>query len=97
LLSRTFVEVGVGTGWTVYPPLSSIPAHSGAAVDLGIFSLHLAGISSLFGCNQLLLLQFIIMRVYRMDLFEMPLFVLVNTCFYSNFTFIIFTCFSKWV
>jgi cytochrome c oxidase subunit I len=74
LILSSLVEVGVGTGWTVYPPLSGIEFHSGASVDLAIFSLHLSGLGSLLGAMNFITTIFN-MRIARMTLHNMPLFV----------------------
>lgn len=74
LIMSSLVETGVGTGWTVYPPLSSIEFHSGASVDLAIFSLHLSGAASLLGAINFIC-TILNMRVNRMELHGMPLFV----------------------
>jgi heme/copper-type cytochrome/quinol oxidase subunit 1/heme/copper-type cytochrome/quinol oxidase subunit 2 len=74
LLVSSMLLDGAGTGWTLYPPLSSIKGHAGPSVDLAILSMHLAGASSILGAINMIV-TIVNMRVARMKLFDMPLFV----------------------
>nr|YP_010836039.1 cytochrome c oxidase subunit 1 [Phyllosticta yuccae]WGC90055.1 cytochrome c oxidase subunit 1 [Phyllosticta yuccae] len=90
-LFASVIENGAGTGWTLYPPLSGIQSHSGPSVDLAIFGLHLSGISSLLGAMNHDNIEY---EKSRNKAAQVS-FIWMSSCYYSCFTIVISTRFSR--